>query len=370
VWEGKTTVSTHSLNVDQRAVLVVYELSSKLGSLVGIQAGDVLEEGGVVGGVVDSLGVDDDFGELSSLGEACTGAVTPSVPQQRGRGGRDSHDLVGDVGSKVDGESKSHVVSSHDISELLAAFDLLAVVDELLRSKRCTATHLVLLQPLLEQLLAALDEHGTSELETLVLVETPALEEDTKVLEDGTELSCGDGDALELLDRLRGTEDASGGVGGDLGGLGVLLGGEELGELARVEVVGTGEVGARGETDREVGVVERAEDVGDDGFVVDGNGEDLPLAVHTDDTARALVHTGDEHRLPTDAVHVDARARLEVVEVDEPVLGDEVDDAVACRDLHRDGEVVRRLGGEEDVDGLLGVDGKSSLVVNFDDVEL
>ena len=40
--------------------------------------------------------------------------------------------------------------------------------------------------------------------------------------------------------------------------------------------------------------------------------------------------------------------------MDDTVLGDEVDDAVLLRDLHGDREVVRGLGGEEDVDGLLG----------------
>jgi hypothetical protein len=71
-----------------------------------------------------------------------------------------------------------------------------------------------------------------------------------------------------------------------------------------------------------------------------------------------------------DSVHIDADARLEVVEVDETVLGDEVDDAVLLRDLHRDGEIVGSLGREEDIDSFLGEGRVWEGVVDFNDVEL
>lgn len=64
---------THPLDVHQRSTLVVDKLTGKLGSLIGVEASDVLEKRGVVGSVVDALGVDDNLGKLSSLGEA--GAV-------------------------------------------------------------------------------------------------------------------------------------------------------------------------------------------------------------------------------------------------------------------------------------------------------
>jgi len=42
---------------------------------------------------------------------------------------------------------------------------------------------------------------------------------------------------------------------------------------------------------------------------------------------------GDEDGLPTDPVHVDAGARLQVVQVDVAVLGDEEDDILLGADL-------------------------------------
>lgn len=58
---------------------------------------------------------------------------------------------------------------------------------------------------------------------------------------------------------------------------------------------------------------------------------------------------GGKDRLARDAVHVDARARLDVVQVDKAKLGHEVNDAVLLGHLHRDGEVIGRFGREEDV---------------------
>jgi hypothetical protein len=73
--------------------------------VIGIDSSNVLKEGSVIGSVVDTLGVYDNLGELTGLGEA-------------------SDDFVGNVGTKVDGESEGHVVSSNDVSEFFAALDL------------------------------------------------------------------------------------------------------------------------------------------------------------------------------------------------------------------------------------------------------
>lgn len=108
----------------------------------------------------------------------------------------------------------------------------------------------------------------------------------------------------------------------------------------------------------------------DDGVLVDADAEHLTLAVHTDNTAQQLVLGGSEDGLARNSVHVDARARLEVVQVDEAKLGDEVDDAVLLRHLHRDGKVVCRLGREEDIDGLLLERRVGRLVPDLHDVQL
>lgn len=74
--------------------------------------------------------------------------------------------------------------------------------------------------------------------------------------------------------------------------------------------------------------------------------------------------------LARDSVHVDADARLQVVEMNETVLGDEVDDAVLLRDLHRDREIVGSLRREENVDGLLRERRVWQGMIDLDDMEL
>ena len=69
-------------------------------------------------------------------------------------------------------------------------------------------THLVLLQPLLEELLAALLEYGARELKGLVMVELALLKQHTEVLEDGRETARRSRRLLERLDDLSCTQDA------------------------------------------------------------------------------------------------------------------------------------------------------------------
>ena len=54
----------------------------------------------------------------------------------------------------------------------------------------------------------------------------------------------------------------------------------------------------------------------------------LSLPVDPDDAAGGLVGCGDEDGVAADAVHVDAHARLQVVQVDVAILGDEVNHIV------------------------------------------
>ena len=68
-------------------------------------------------------------------------------------------------------------------------------------------------------------------------------------------------------------------------------------------------------------------------------------------TGRGVVWRSHKNDVGTDAVREDTGGRLDVVEVDVAVLGDEVEDVVLGRRLHGDWKVVRREG---DVDGFLG----------------
>ncbi len=54
-------------------------------------------------------------------------------------------------------------------------------------------------------------------------------------------------------------------------------------ELLKVEVVGAWEIAARGELEGEFRVVERAQNVWNDGFLVDRDREYLTLSVDADD---------------------------------------------------------------------------------------
>ena len=59
----------------------------------------------------------------------------------------------------------------------------------------------------------------------------------------------------------------------------------------------------------------------------------LPLAIDTHDAVRWLMDRGDKNGVPTDPVHVDASARLQIIEMDVAKLGDEVDDTILLTDL-------------------------------------
>jgi hypothetical protein len=116
--------------------------------------------------------------------------------------------------------------------------------------------HLVLLEPFLEKLFPSLNQDGSGQLQTLALVEFTTLEEDTEVLKDRGELSRLNRSSLEHFDSLRSSENTSRRVGSDLGGSCVVSRLEHLGELTLVEIVGSGKVASRSESDGEFDVVE------------------------------------------------------------------------------------------------------------------
>ena len=137
-----------------------------------------------------------------------------------------------------------------------------------------------------------------------------------------------------------------------------------------VEVISTGKVRTAGKLKSKLDIVEDSEDVRNHCLLVDADAEDLALLVDADNAVLGLVLRSDKDGLAGDTVHVDARARLEVVEMDEAVFGGEVDDPVLLRDLHRNRKVACRLGREVHVDRLFRKWRVGSLVVDLDDVQL
>ena len=145
---------------------------------------------------------------------------------------------------------------------------------------------------------------------------------------------------------------------------------EELLILLDVEVVCTRQVGTARELECELGVVERRKDVRNDRLLVHADAKDLTLLVDADNTVRRLMLRRDEDGLTRNSVHIEACSRLEIVEMDETIFRDQVDDTVLLGHLHRDGEVIRGLRWEVDVDSLLGEWWVGGLVVNLDDMQL
>lgn len=98
--------------------------------------------------------------------------------------------LSWDPSPEEDGESKGWV-------------DLFDHFPQLLR-----ALQLVLLQPLLDELFLPLGQHGSAELQGLVLVQLAAFQQNTKILEQGGGLAGLGGHLLETLDGLGCSQDS------------------------------------------------------------------------------------------------------------------------------------------------------------------
>ena len=111
-------------------------------------------------------------------------------------------------------------------------------------------------------------------------------------------------------------------------------------------------------------------DIWHDGILVHTNTQYLTFPVHHDYPIRCLILRSSKDSLARYPVHIDTRASLDLVQVDESEFRDKVDDAVLLRDLHGDGEIVCRLGREEDVDLLLLEGWVRSLVTDLHDMEL
>lgn len=89
-----------------------------------------------------------------------------------------------------------------------------------------------------------------------MLVEIASVEQDTEVLQDRRNGSRSGLDLLESLDRLGRSQNASRGVGRDLGSLTVLSLLEEVLELLNEQLIGSWQVGPRSHADGEVSILQ------------------------------------------------------------------------------------------------------------------
>lgn len=167
---------------------------------------------------------------------------------------------------------------------------------------------------------------------------------------------------------MRSSQDTPRRISSNLGSLAVLAALEELLVLLDVKVISSRKVTSGSKFESKLSIVKRVKDVGDERGFVDADAEDLTLLVDTNDTIRGFVFSRYEDCLARNSVHVNADTALEIVEVNETVLGDQIDDSVFLRDLHRYREVVVGFWREVYVDSLLGERRVWVGVVNLDDV--
>ena len=320
------------VKVNKSTTLLIGELSSKLGTLLGVDPHDVLEELSVIRLVAYLLGVGQNLVELASLSES-------------------SDNLVGDVGLEVDVQSQTHVVWSDDVSKLLGGLQFLFV------------------HPLLQQMLAVLLQDGSDKLHTLVTVQGTLIEQHTEVLQNDRHLA-GLRSVLEAGDGLRSTEETTGGVGGDLGSLREVTRVDESVKLLLVKVIGSRETGPRSKFYRKRGHCGVVHQVVNDRALVNADGQNLTLTVDTDQASTVRVRSSGEDGLAGDAVHEDASTGLEVVEVDETILRHEVNDVVLGGHLHGHGEVINCLLREVHLHSLLLESGVRLLVVDLGNLQL
>jgi hypothetical protein len=145
---------------------------------------------------------------------------------------------------------------------------------------------------------------------------------------------------------------------------------EELLILPDVEIVGAREVTAARKLERKLRVVERLEDIRNDGRLVNCHRENLAALVDANYTVRLLVFCGYKDGFSRNTIHIYASTGFQIIEVNEAKLCDEVDDSVLLRHLHRNWEIVRRLWRKINIDCLFGEGRIGLLVVDLYNVEL
>ena len=297
----------NALGVDELGVGVGEHLGEVLSAL-RIALDQAADEVVVVRGVVVGLGVLEDL-------------LVETLADEGG------NDLVVGLGLEVDGGGEL-VILVEDITESLGAGEL------------------VLLEPVLDEVLLALVEDGSAELDGLDLVKLAELEEGHDVLEEGR-LSAGHGrNGLETAEGGLVTEEVGGGVEGDLGGGLVVTSLHGVLELRAEDVVSAGEAEAGGELKSEVLVLEGVEDEGDEVVLVHVDLEDLTLLGGDAEDTAVLSAAGDEDGVGGETGSEEERTAEDVEHVDVTELGHDEGDGFLLVELEGDGEISRSIGSE------------------------
>ena len=193
----------------------------KLCALFGVDSHDVPQEEDVVRSVVDFLGIENDLLELASLRK-----TLDHLYRERGRAERErERERVSTVCEEIGRPTfpgtpalrkterasvGSTCFTSSPSSSLHSSYTQAGRRERESHHMSCVCvqhTNLIFLEPLLDELLLPLSQHRTTQLESLVLVELTALQEDTKILQERRRLAGWGGHCLESLDGLSRTQN-------------------------------------------------------------------------------------------------------------------------------------------------------------------
>ena len=216
------------------------------------------------------------------------------------------------------------------------------------------ALKLVVLQPLFQELVPALLDHWTAQLNRFESVELArrVFEQNGEILQERRLLASGDWGLLEPLERLLVPEHRLRGAGGNLCGFGKVASLVKLIKFRDENLIATSQVVPDCHTERELWVTERGVDVRDDCGLVHRDRKQLTFPVDAHDAGGRRVRRGDQDGLGGESVHADASPRFNIVQVNVAVLCKQVNDVKLWGGLHCDREIGGGFRREVDVDRL------------------
>ena len=130
-------------------------------------------------------------------------------------------------------------------------------------------SNLVLFKPFFKKWLFALNQDWANQFEGFIFVHLALFQEDTEILKKGRSLSRSQGDLLEELNGLGGSQNSLGGIGSNTGSLSVISFTDQLIKTLEEEVFGTRESAARSEANGQIGIVQGTDDVRNDVLLID-----------------------------------------------------------------------------------------------------